>query len=98
RRAPDPREIGDRLGRLARRMLRDAVVRAGTKQDRYIVELSLHHPARATLTVQPDAELVVTGDASALGPGYCAYVVERVSPILDELDYVWSEPFDLAAT
>lgn len=79
-------------------MLRDAVVRAGTKQDRYIVELSLHPPARATLTVQPDAELVVTGDASALGPGYCAYVVERVSPILDELDYVWSEPFDLAAT
>ncbi len=79
-------------------MLRDAVVRAGTKQDRYIVELALHPAAHATLTVQPDAELVLHGDASGLGPGYCAHVVERISPILDELDYVWSEPFDLAAS
>ena len=79
-------------------MLRDAVVRAGTKQDRYIVELALHPAARATVTVQPDAELVLRGDASALGPGYCAHVVERLSPILDELDYVWTESFDLAAT
>jgi hypothetical protein len=98
RKAPDPREVGDRLGRLARRMLRDGVKRAGAKQDRYIVELQLHPAATATLTVQPDGELALKGDISALGPGYCAHLIERVAPILDELDYAWTEPWNRAAT
>jgi hypothetical protein len=99
RKAPDPREVGERLGRLARRMLKDGVARAGTKQDRYIVELVLHPAASvATLTVQPDGEITLRGDTSALGPGYHAQLVDRVTPILDELDYVWTEPFSLAAT
>jgi hypothetical protein len=99
RKAPDPREVGERLDRLARRMLRDRVVRAGAKQDRFVVELKCHPAASpATLTVEPDGQLVLRGDAAALGPGYQAHVVAAVSPILDELDYVWSEPFDLAAT
>lgn len=99
RKAPDPREVGERLGRLARRMLKDGVVRAGTKQDRYIVELKLHAAATvATLSVEPDAEIVLRGETSCLGPGYHAHLIERVTPILDELDYVWTEPFALAAT
>lgn len=79
-------------------MLRDAVVRSGAKGDRYIVELRLHPAATATLTVMPDGELQVGGDAAALGPGYVAAVNDKLSPILDELDYVWTEPFDLATT
>ena len=50
RKAPDPKEVGERLGRLARRMLKDGVARAGAKQDRYIVELKLH-PAAAVVTL-----------------------------------------------
>lgn len=102
RKAPDPREVGDRLGRLARRMLRDAVTRSGTKGDgddwRYIVELKLHPAATARLTVRADGEIVLDGDAAALGPGYVAHAVDKIAPILDELDYVWTEPFDLTAT
>jgi hypothetical protein len=98
RKAPDPREVGDRLGRLARRMLRDALVRSGTKQDRYIAELRLHPAATATLVVQPDGEIALKGETSALGPGYYAYLIERITPILDELDYAWTDTFDVAAT
>ncbi|HEY5924308.1 MAG TPA: hypothetical protein VIV11_21675 [Kofleriaceae bacterium] len=99
RKAPDPREVGERLSRLARRMLKGAVNRSGTKQDRYIVELQLHPAAApATLTVQADGELVLKADTTALGPGYHAHALERISPILDELDYVWTDTFDLAAT
>jgi hypothetical protein len=98
RKAPDPREVGDRLNRLARRMLRDAVVRAGAKQDTYIVELKLHPAALATLTVLPDAELVLRTDVSLVGPGYLEELVARISPMLDEIDYVWSEKYDGAAT
>ncbi len=126
RKGPDPREIGDRLGRLTRRMLRDAVVRSGAKGDRYIVELRLvatttdklgavtsqllgsvtggstgstiAGATTARLVVMPDAELHVHVDASALGPGYVAHLVEKLAPILDELEFGWAEPFDLAAT
>lgn len=98
RKAPDPREVGDRLGRLARRMLRDAVVRAGAKGDRYIVELNDHPAApHATLVVSPDAEIVLRADTSTVGPAYLACLVERIAPILDELDYVWADKPDLAA-
>jgi hypothetical protein len=99
RKGPDPKDIGERLGRLARRMLRDGVTRTGAKGDRYIVELDLHPSApQATLTVQPDAELVLRADLSTVGPAYAAHLVDRISPILDELDYAWAQPFDLAAT
>jgi hypothetical protein len=98
RKAPDPREVGDRLGRLARRMLRDAVLRSGAKQDRYIVELKLHPAATATLIVQADGEIALKGETSLLGPGYHAHLVERITPILDELDYAWTDSFDAPAT
>ncbi len=95
RRAPDPREVGERLGRLARRMLRDAVVRAGAKEGRFLVELALHPAApRGTLGVAPDGEIVLRAETATLGPGYHAHVIERVSPVLDELDYTWTDSFD----
>jgi hypothetical protein len=99
RKAPDPREVGDRLGRLARRMLKDGVVRSGAKDDRYIVELKLHASAPVgRLTVEPDAELLLDVETAPLGPGYHAHVLDRIAPILDELDFVWTDSFDLAAT
>lgn len=95
RKAPDPRDIGDRLGRLARRMLKDGVVRTGAKQDRYLIDLRLHTAAPlATLTVEPDAELVLRAETAPLGPGYHADVIAKLDPLLDELDFVWSEPVD----
>jgi hypothetical protein len=98
RKGPDPREVGDRLARLARRMLRDAVSRAGTKGDRYIVELACHPAAPpATLVVEPSAEIHLRADVAAVGPGYQLHLVELLDPILDELDYAWTETCDLAA-
>lgn len=92
RRAPDAREVGDRLARLLRRMLKDAVVRAGWKQDRFIAELDLHPAApNVALRLQADAELVVRGETSGVGPGYHADVLARLAPILNELDYVWAD-------
>jgi hypothetical protein len=86
RKAPDPRDITERFGRLLRRMHKDAVV--GKK-------LVINNVA-VTMTVTDEAELVATGDCG-LGPGFVADVVGKLAPILDELDYVWTEPFDLAA-
>lgn len=86
RKAPDPREVTDRFGRLLRRMYKDAVV--GKK-------LVINGVAVA-LTVTEEAELVATGDAW-LGPGFVADVVGKLSPVLEELDFVWTEPFSLAA-
>ncbi len=99
RRAPDPREVSSRVAWLVRRMLRDVVARATTKQDRYVAELQFHPAAPpATLSVEADAELVLRAETSRIGPGYHAHVIERMTPILDELDYVWTDSFDLAAT
>lgn len=99
RKAPDPRDVGDRFGRLFRRMYKDAVTHAGWKQDRYVAELVLFAGAPPMrFVVGSDAELAISGDAAPLGPAFIAELIERLAPILEELDFVWSEPFDLAAT
>lgn len=99
RKAPDPREIGERVGRLVRRVVKDGVVRAGWSGDRYIAELRLHPAAPlATLSVEPDAELRLRAETATLGPGYHADAVARMAPLLDELDFAWTEPFDAAKT
>ena len=73
-------------------MLKDAVLRTGAKQDKYIVELALHPAATPiVLTVTPDAELVVRGDTASIGPGYHAHVLATLAPVLDEIDYVWTD-------
>jgi hypothetical protein len=98
RKAPDPKEIGERLGRLARRMEKHAVVRAGWAKDRYRVELALHPAAPlAQLVVGPDAELELVADTACVGPGYHLDVIARIEPLLDELDFAWTDAFDPAS-
>jgi hypothetical protein len=92
RRPPEPREVADRLGRLVKRMERDAVRKATWKQDRFVVELRFHRAARAaTLTLGPDGELAVRAETVGIGPGYHAEILARLAPIFDELDYVWAD-------
>lgn len=99
RKGPDPKEIGERVARLIRRVVKDGVERAGWKQDRYLVDLKLMpNGPIATLTVEPDAELWLRGETAALGPGYHVELITRLAPLLDELDYVWTEPTELVAT
>jgi hypothetical protein len=93
RKAPDPQEVGDRLGRLVKRAEKGRLLKNGWKQDKHIIEVSFHDAAPpARLVVGPDAELSVRAETSTLGPGYHAHVLGRLAPILDELEYVWTEP------
>ena len=56
------------------------------------VTLDLHPAAGPVrIAVLPDADLEVTGDTAAVGPGYHADVIARIAPVLDELDYVWAD-------
>lgn len=86
--APDAKEVGERLGRLARRMFKAAVTDASPKR----VTLQLH-PAAPPLRigVLPDGELEVSGETAAVGPGYHADAIARLTPLLDELEYAWTE-------
>lgn len=43
------------------------------------------------IAVLPDADLEITGETSLIGPGYHAYVIARITPVLEELDYVWAD-------
>jgi hypothetical protein len=92
RRAPDPNEVGKQLAFLLMRMKR-TTSRQLKKEDRFVAEVTFHPRAPAAkLVVGPDAELSVKAQTSTLGPGYHADVLERLQPILDELDFVWTEP------
>jgi hypothetical protein len=83
---PDAREVGDRLVRLARRMFKDAVLDASPKR----ITLALHPAASPVrLLVLPEGDLELRAETAVVGPGYHADVLERVAPILDELEYVW---------
>ncbi len=87
-RAPDAREVGDRLGRIARRMLGDRVRDTSPRR----VTLDLHPAAAAVrIAVLPDGDLEVTGDTSAIGPGYHVHVLAQLAPVLDELDFTWAD-------
>jgi hypothetical protein len=91
RKAPDPREVGDRFGRLLKRMQGSAVLRATWKGERYLAELEVSALVPpVSLVVGNDAELAVTGDAT-FGPAVIADVAARLAPILEELDFVWVE-------
>src|ERR1043165_4900491 len=83
---PDAREVGERLVRLARRMFKDAVIDASPKR----VTLGLHPAAApARLLVLPDGDLELRAETATIGPAYHADVIERVAPVLEELEYVW---------
>jgi hypothetical protein len=99
RKAPDARDVGERVSRLIRRSVKAGVERAGWKQERFIVELRLLDAGPlATLTVEADADLVLRGETAALGPGYHCELVARLGPLLDELELAWTEPPDDLAT
>ena len=87
--APEAREVGTRLGWLARRMLKDAVLDIGPRR----VTVGFH-PAAAPvrIAVLPDGDLEVRGDTATIGPGYHARVIAALAPLLDELEFVWAEP------
>jgi hypothetical protein len=87
--APEAREVGTRLGWLARRMLKDAVLDVAPKR----VTLQLH-PAAAPvrIAVLPDGDLEVRGDTARIGPGYHTHVLATLAPLLEELEFVWAEP------
>lgn len=85
--APDAKEIGERLPRLARRMFKADVTDASAKR----VTLGLHPGAPPVrILVLPDGDLEVKGITSTVGAGYHADVLARLAPMLDELEYVWT--------
>ena len=85
--APDAREVGERVARLSRRMLRDHVIDASARR----ITFDFHPGAPPVrLAVLPDGDLELAGETSAVGPGYHAYVVEKLAPMLDELEYAWA--------
>jgi hypothetical protein len=89
--APDSREVSERLGRLLPRTWKGARIDASSKR----ITADLHPfapPLR--LTVAPDGELLVRGEAGAVGPGYYDDVIARLAPILEELDYAWADGAD----
>lgn len=84
--APDAREVGDRLVRLARRMFKDGVADATPKR----VTLALHpYASPVAIAVLPDGDLEVRGETANVGPGYHEDVEARLGALLDELEYVW---------
>ncbi len=98
RKAPDPKDIAERVGRLLRRVVKDQVVRMGHKGERFIAELStLPGAPVATLSVESNGELALQGDMSMGGPGLVLDLVGRLAPLLDELDYAWTSPPTLSA-
>lgn len=84
--APDAREVGDRLVRISKRMLKGAVTDASPRR----VTLELH-PAAAPvrILVLPDGDLEITAETGSIGPAYHDHVIATITPILDELDFVW---------
>ncbi len=85
---PDAREVGERLVRLARRMFKEAVTDASPKR----ITLALHPAAPpARLLVLPEGELELRAETATVGPGYHVEILERLAPILEELEYVWDD-------
>ena len=85
-RPPDAREVGERLIWLARRMFRAGVLDASPKR----ITLALHPAAPPVrLLVLPEGDLELRAETAAVGPAYHAEVLERIAPILEELEYAW---------
>ncbi len=82
---PDVREVGARLGRLARRVFKGARVDVSPTK----VTAKLHRYASPVrISVLPDGEIEIHATTSRLGAAYHREVMARIAPILDELDYV----------
>jgi hypothetical protein len=83
-RAPDAREVGERLVRLSRRAFKGAVVDATPK--RITVKLHPYAPP-ARIVVLPDGDLEIHAEVAAVGPAYQAEFLARLQPLLEELEY-----------
>ncbi len=93
RRAPDPHEVGERLGWLLRRSEKLGLRRSGKTKGGWSAEVEFHELAPlARISLDAEAELRVRAQTIALGPGYHAHVLARLAPILDELEFSWTEP------
>lgn len=86
--APAAREVGERLARLAPRIWKGRDVVVSPAQVRVV--LHPFAPALA-LAVADDGDLVVSGEAGGVGPGYVDAALARLAPVLDELDYAWAD-------
>lgn len=65
------------------------------KDDRFLADVTFHPRAPAArLSIGADGELHVKAETSTLGPGYHTDVLARLAPVLDELDFAWTEPDD----
>lgn len=83
-RAPDAREVGERLTRLTRRVFKGKVIDATAKR----VTIGLHpYAAPVRIVVLPDGDLEIHAETSAVGPAYHAEVLSRIAPILEELEF-----------
>ncbi|MBA2541476.1 MAG: hypothetical protein H0V17_17675 [Deltaproteobacteria bacterium] len=83
-RAPDGKEVGERLVRLARRVFKGAVIDATPKR----ITLGLHsYAAPVRLVVLADGDLELHAETSSVGPGYHTDVLARLAPIFEELEY-----------
>ncbi|HEY4240935.1 MAG TPA: hypothetical protein VGM88_14025 [Kofleriaceae bacterium] len=85
--APSAAEVGQRLAWLARRAWKKDVTDLST------TSCTLQFVAGASpvrVTVLPDGDLEVRASTHALGPGYAAYVLARMAPVLEELEFVWA--------
>jgi hypothetical protein len=92
RRAPDPKEVGDRLGWLLRRSEKLGLRRSGFANDTWTAEVEFHELASPVkLSIDRDGELRVRAQTVALGPGYHAHVLARFAPLLSELEYAWTD-------
>ncbi|HEY0254925.1 MAG TPA: hypothetical protein VGC41_25540, partial [Kofleriaceae bacterium] len=92
RKAPDPKDVGQRLAFLLMRM-KNTTSKQVKKDDRFIADVTFHPRAPAArLVVDESAELHVRAQTSTLGPGYHADVIAKLAPVLEELDFVWTEP------
>jgi hypothetical protein len=92
RRGPDLKDIGQRLTFLLLRM-KGASSKQGKTEDRFVAEVTFHPKAPpARIVVNAEGELSVKAQTSTLGPGYHAMVLAKLEPVLEELDFKWTEP------
>jgi hypothetical protein len=83
-RAPDAREVGERLVRLSRRVFKGAIVDATPKR----ITLKLHpYAPPARIVVLPDGDLEIQAETAAVGPAYQSEILARLTPLLEELEY-----------